>query len=69
MTQDIDYTLEANVKNVERLQVILTELAAEMQIDLEAVALAEFIPLPPNAQDRHQLIGRHGLLDVYVFDP
>ena len=47
----------------------MTELAAEMHLDVEAVPLAEFLPLPPLAQERHQLIGHYGQLDVYLFDP
>ena len=39
-----------------------------MQLDLENVPLAEFIPLPPQAHERRRLVGRFGGMDVYIFD-
>jgi hypothetical protein len=30
--------------------------------------MAEFIPLPPEAQQRRRFVGRYGQVDVYIFD-
>jgi hypothetical protein len=51
-----------------RFQAALDELSAEMHLDLDAVPLAEFIPLPPKARERRRAVGRFGQLEVYVFD-
>ena len=40
-----------------------------MQLDLEEVPLGEFVPLPPEAEQRRRFVGRFGQLDVYIFDP
>jgi len=67
-TVDVDYTLEFEIGALERFQETLAELAAEMHLDVDDVPLAEFIPLPPQARDRHRLVGRYGSLDVYIYD-
>ena len=68
VTQDVDYTFELDTGSAEQFQATLTELATEMRLDLEAVPLAEFIPLPPQARERRRRVGRYGQLDVYIFD-
>jgi hypothetical protein len=40
-----------------------------MHLDVEAVPIAEFVPLPANAHQRRRRVGRYGQLTVYVFDP
>ena len=68
-TLDIDYAVElAPDDSLEPLEAALTELASEMQLDLENVPLAEFIPLLPQAHERRRLVGRFGGMDVYIFD-
>ncbi len=47
----------------------LETLANELQIEVEAVPLEQFIPLPLDAHVRHHLIGQFGALRVFVFDP
>ena len=69
VTLDVDYMVEVVEKDAARFQAVLTELATEMQLDLEDVPLAEFIPLPPGAWERRCAIGRFGQLEVYIFDP
>ena len=64
-TLDVDYSLETSAKGIET---IINELAKEMKMDLEAVPLSEFIPLPPDAESRRRFVGRYGWLDVYIFD-
>ena len=68
-TVDVDYTFDVEPEEAARFQATLAELAAEMRLDLDDVPLAEFIPLPPAAHERRQLVGRFGQLAVYVFDP
>ena len=64
-TQDVDYSLESSTQEIEK---IIQTLAMEMKMDLEAVPLAEFIPLPAGAPSRRRFIGHFGHLDVYIFD-
>ncbi len=61
----MDYSLATDTKEIEK---VINTLATEMKMDLEAVPLSEFIPLPPDAESRRRFIGRYGQLDVYIFD-
>jgi hypothetical protein len=67
-TVDVDYTYEVGAGEAEQLETVVVELAAEMQLHVDEVPLAEFVPLPPQARERRRLVGRFGQLDVYVFD-
>jgi hypothetical protein len=67
-TADVDYVFEPEVGSLEQFQATVGELAAEMHLDVEAVPLDEFIPLPPQAHERRRLVGRYGRVDVYLFD-
>ena len=67
-TVDVDYTFEAESGSLEHFETTLAKLAADMHLDVEAVPLDEFIPLPPQARERRRLVGRYGQLDVYLFD-
>ncbi len=69
VTLDIDYIAEVAEEDTARFQGMLSELAAEMHLDLEDVPLAEFIPLPPEAWERRQIVEQFGQLEVYIFDP
>jgi hypothetical protein len=68
-TVDIDYALEPGTSTDKRLETAIAELSAEMHLDVEAVPIAEFIPLPPQAYRRRRWVGHYGQLTVYVFDP
>ena len=46
----------------------MNQLAAQYRLDIEPVAIAEFVPLPPGAEARRRFIGRFGQVDVYVYD-
>jgi hypothetical protein len=50
-TLDVDYSLEVPSQQFEQ---ILVQLSSEFHLDLESVPMAEFIPLPPNAEKRHR---------------
>lgn len=41
----------------------------EMKLDLEAVPIEEFIPLPGEADTRHRRLDQFGGLTVYIYDP
>ncbi len=69
VTLDVDYTTDMAAEDTARLQAVLAELAAEMQLDVEDVPVAEFVPLPPGAWERRRAVGRFGQLEVYIFDP
>jgi len=69
VTLDVDYTAEVGKEDADHFQAVLVKLAAEMQLDLEDVPLAEFVPLPPGTRERHRAVGRFGQLEVYIFDP
>jgi len=66
-TLDIDYTVEMSGDHNE-IEKTIEELGREMMLDVEFVPLGEFIPLPPDANQRRQLIGKFGNLDVFIFD-
>ena len=66
-TLDLDYV--GNDLQQDDLQQLMAQVANEMQIELEAVPIAEFIPLPIDADKRAVLVGEFGNLTVYIFDP
>lgn len=51
------------------LHTALLEKAREMKLQIEAVPLERFIPLPDGNEQRHIFIGYFGNLNVYVADP
>jgi hypothetical protein len=67
-TADVDYTFEVEAGSLEQFHCAVAELAGEMRLDVEAVPMDEFIPLPPQARERRRSVGRYGRLDVYLFD-
>lgn len=66
-TLDIDYVGNDLSKN--ELQQLIDLIAQEMQIEIEAVPIDEFVPVPSDAQSRWLPIGRFGLIDVFIMDP
>jgi hypothetical protein len=64
-TLDVDYSLEPHSPEFKN---ILRQISSELRLDLESVSLADFIPLPPNSEKRHRFLGRHGQVDVYIYD-
>jgi hypothetical protein len=67
-TLDIDYTTDLNSEQQQSLETIMNELAAEYRLDIEAVPIAEFVPLPPGSETRRRFIGRFGQIDIYLYD-
>lgn len=64
-TLDVDYFIEGARQEIDTA---LKQLSADLELDLELVPLEEFIPLPPEAEQRRRFVGRYGQLDVYIFD-
>lgn len=66
-TLDLDFDGEETADD--ELCLLLSQVATEMQLEIEAVPLHRFFPLPSGAENRHIFIGTFGNLRVYVFDP
>jgi hypothetical protein len=66
-TLDIDYV--GNDLRKTELQQLIDRIASEMQIEIEAVPIDEFVPVPADAQSRWLPVGRFGLIDVFIMDP
>ena len=64
-TLDVDYTIDPESPDVKTL---IAQVADESKLDLEFVPLAEFIPLPPESEQRRRFVGRYGQMDVFIFD-
>jgi len=47
----------------------LEAVANELQVEIEIIPIAEFIPLPPNTTARHQHVEKFGSIEVFIFDP
>jgi hypothetical protein len=67
-TLDIDYTTDLGLEDQKEFDAVINQVASQLKLDVEIVPLEEFIPLPPNATNRRQFIGRYGSVDVYLFD-
>jgi uncharacterized nucleotidyltransferase DUF6036 len=66
-TADIDITFTA--LQSDDLRVLIAQVAASLQLIVEESIPSQFMPLPAGAEARHQLIGRYGQIEAYVFDP
>jgi Nucleotidyltransferase of unknown function (DUF6036) len=66
-TLDIDYVGDDLKKDA--LQKVMDEIAGEMGLDVEAVPIERFIPVPVNKSERSLRVGKFGKIDVYIFDP
>jgi hypothetical protein len=59
-TVDIDYTLDVSGREEAQsaqLEAVIAALADEMHLELEAIPIDEFVPLPEGAHARHRFIG------------
>ena len=66
-TFDIDYV--GHDLRKDQLQSTIEQVAQELRTPVEAVPIAEFVPIPHGADDRRIRIGQFGQIDVYVLDP
>jgi hypothetical protein len=69
VTVDVDYWYAVSSEEEARFKAAVENLAEEMHLDVEDVPLDEFVPLPPGAYDRRQLVGHFGGVEAYIFDP
>lgn len=66
-TLDIDYVGHDSHKN--ELQQVIDLVAQEMQMEVEAVPIDGFIPLPSDSLQRQLPAGNFGSISVYILDP
>ncbi len=66
-TLDIDYVGDDLLKN--ELQHVIDRTAKDLQIPVDAVPIAQFVPMPTGADERRLLIDRFGSIEAYVLDP
>ena len=66
LTADIDYTSD---ESDPLLAQWVEQLADRHELDIEAVPIDEFIPLPLGAESRHRKIGQFNRVSAYIFDP
>lgn len=66
-TYDVDFVGTEDASTP--LRTLLNSVAQQMHIEIEPVPIAEFIPLSPDSDKRHVMIGQFGRLTVSVLDP
>lgn len=66
-TLDIDYVGDDLSKN--ELQVSIDQVANEMGMEVEAVPIGGFVPLPEGVDERNVPIGQFGAVRVFILDP
>ncbi len=66
-TLDIDYIGDDLKKS--DLQNIMEETAREMGLDVDAVPIERFLPVPAGGYQRSLPVGKFGKIEVYIFDP
>lgn len=68
-TKDIDLSTQLPLPDRDAFTRTLRRLSNELQIAIEEVSPADFIPLPRGTEDRHRYLGRSGGLEIFAFDP
>lgn len=68
-TVDIDLTYELESRLLSEFVMIVRELKEILDVNVEEVSPADFIPLPEGFESRAVYVGRYGSLEVYHFDP
>jgi hypothetical protein len=67
-TVDIDFTCELSPGDHGLLIDSVRALKEELDVNVEEVSPADFIPLPEGWRERCLFVGRYGALDVFHFD-
>jgi len=67
LTLDLDYV--GNDLQLNDFQQTMQQVANEMHVEVEAVPIAQFVPLPIGVDNRKLWVGQFGNLTVYIFDP
>ncbi|HLG43094.1 MAG TPA: DUF6036 family nucleotidyltransferase [Planctomycetota bacterium] len=66
---DIDLTYDIDPAHHSEFIKTLRDLKDSMDVNVELVSPADFIPLPEGFESRAVYVGRYGTLEVYHFDP
>jgi len=69
LTKDVDLSTRLPAAARDRFGDVVRRLSREMNMAIEEVSPADFIPLPRGAEVRHRYLGQEGGLDLYAFDP
>lgn len=69
LTKDVDLSARLPPVAQTRFSAIVHQLSRELNMAIEEVSPADFIPLPDGVETRHRYLGRQGNLEVYAFDP
>jgi len=69
LTKDVDLATRMPPAAQDRFGAVVRRLGRELNMAIELVSPAEFIPLPAGAEERHRYPGRQGSLEIYAFDP
>ena len=69
LTKDVDLSTRLPAAARDRFGAVVRRLSREMNMAIEEVSPADFIPLPRGAEARHRYLGREGGLTLYAFDP
>ena len=67
-TLDVDIQFDVDDIHLNQFIQCLRDTARRLQIPVEQAAPDQFIPLPDGYEQRHQFIGRYGLLEVFHYD-
>ncbi len=66
---DIDYSCRVAPELEGRFVAAVRDLKDRMQVSLELISPADFIPLPDGWEARCRFVDRFGKISVYLFDP
>ena len=65
-TVDIDIFEETSSVEFEN---IVEAVARDLQLEIEVIAIDEFIPLPADTTSRHRTLGHYGSIELLSYDP
>lgn len=66
-TADIDYVGDDTRQTA--FQQTISQVAAQLELDVEPVPIDRFVPLPPDSLSRRVFVARYGPVEVYIVDP
>jgi len=68
-TKDVDLSTQLPPAQEDRFAEVIRRLSRELNMAIEEVSPADFIPLPRGTEGRHRYLGRQGQLEIFAFDP
>ncbi len=68
-TKDVDLSTQFQPAEEDRFGQVVRRLSRELNMAIEIVSPANFIPLPRGVEERHRYLGREGQLEIFAFDP